>query len=102
MHDALGRGVRPMRRPEGVVDVRIGEIGQLFGKGRIVRFLTRVKPDVLEKDDAPGVRPDRLFGGRAHAVGRKCHRPPKERAEMVSHRAEAELRVGLSLRTAEV
>ena len=46
--DALGRGVRAMRRAEGVVHVEVAALGELAGEALVVLRLARVEARVLE------------------------------------------------------
>ena len=102
VHDAFGRGVRAMRGAERVVHVDVRERRQRFGKRRIVLFLFGVEPQVLEQDDAARIRRDDLSRRRADAVGRERHRPVHERRQVLGHRLQAEFRIRLALRPAEV
>ena len=101
VRDALGRGVRAVRRAEGVVDVDVGERGQARGELGIVLRLPRLEADVLEHDDVavgdvvevggelarrcraarPGARPP---GASENASSRPLGRP---RWEVSSRRA---------------
>ena len=47
--EALRRGMRPVRRREGVVDVEIAERRQLLDEGRVVLLLARMEAGVLEE-----------------------------------------------------
>ena len=40
-----------MGRPERVVDVRVGELGEPAGERGVVGLLARIEPQVLEQDD---------------------------------------------------
>ena len=51
VRDGLGRGVRTMRRAEGVVDVQIAPVGKLARETLVVRCLTGVEARVLEHLD---------------------------------------------------
>ena len=48
MGDGLDRGVRPVRRREGVVDIDVAELGKLLGEAHVVLFLARVVAKVLQ------------------------------------------------------
>ena len=52
MRDALGRGVRTVRRAERVVDVEVAALGELAREALVVRRLARVEARVLEHVDA--------------------------------------------------
>ena len=52
----LGRGVGAVRGPEGVVDVHVGQRGQLRGQLGVVLGLPRLEADVLEQQHVAGVR----------------------------------------------
>ena len=43
-------GVRTVDRPEGVVDVGVGVLGEEAGERDVVRLLPRVEPEVLQQD----------------------------------------------------
>jgi len=68
-----------MRRTEGVVHVQILPRNQLLHEGRIVGRLPRIEPQVVEQ-----------------------RHPRKQRAQVLAHRLDVELRIRLALRTAEV
>ena len=51
VRDAFGRGVRAVRRAEGVVDEHVAQAGQLAGEAGVVGFLFGVKAHVLEQHD---------------------------------------------------
>ena len=53
VRDSLGRGVRAVRGPEGVVYVEVQPRRELAREHRIVLGLTRVEARVLEHADAP-------------------------------------------------
>ena len=55
-HDALGRGVRAVRRPEGVVHVDVGELRQLLREPGVVLLFLAVEAQVLQQHDAAGSR----------------------------------------------
>ena len=65
MGDALGRGVRPVSRAERVVDVHVGELGELSGELGIVLRLTLLVPDVLQHED---VTRREVVGKRPHVI----------------------------------
>ena len=51
LRDAVGRGVRAVRRAESVVDEEVGAVGELAPNSRVVRRLARVEARVLEHAD---------------------------------------------------
>ena len=56
-HQLRERGdarVRAVRGAERIVDVRVGELGQPTGERRIVRLLSGLEAEVLQKDDLVG------------------------------------------------
>ena len=80
------RGVRAVRRAEGVVDVDVGERRELPGERGVVRLLARVEAEVLEEEDAARrQRRDGLRRFGADAVGRE--RDAARRAARSSVRA---------------
>ena len=50
--DADGRGMRPVRRPEGVVDVDVGVGRERLREGGVVGLLLGVEAEVLEQEPA--------------------------------------------------
>ena len=72
------RSVGAVGRAEGVVDVGVGQRGELFGETRIVFFLSRVEPEVLQHGDGPGAR-------RHHGL---VHIGPDHLVELADHRVE--------------
>ena len=81
--DPVHRRVCPMGRPERVVDVEVGQLGELPGKNRVVFLLRGVEAQVLQQHDmAAGVRlGHRRFGGIADAVGGEHDRPAEQRRQ---------------------
>ncbi len=64
-----GAGVRAVRGGERVVDVDVGEPGQLLGHDGIVLLLAGVEPGVFEHQDLAGLQlGDGFLGDRADAV----------------------------------
>ncbi len=49
LRDPRGRGVRAVRRAEGVVDVEVAERGELFGEPVVVLLLLLVEAQVFEQ-----------------------------------------------------
>ncbi len=103
MHDALGGRVRAMRRSERVVDVHVRQIRQRLREVRIVGFFLRMEPQVLEQDRRrSGCRGHDVCRRRTDAVGRERHRTVEELRQVFRHRLQAELRLRLALRPAEM
>ena len=105
MRDALDRRVGAMGRAERVVDVQLGQGGQLLRELRVVLFFLRMKPEILEQHHTAaavmgGI--DRGFRGLPDAVGRKRHRPTQERRGACGDRFQAVLRIHLPLRASQV
>ena len=67
VRDALGRRVRPMARPERVVDIEVRVLGQLTGERGVVLLLLRMEPHVLEEHQAVALLL-RLLDGEAGRV----------------------------------
>ena len=80
------RGVRPVRGPEGVQRVLVGEPAQPPGEARIVRRLAPVEAQVLEKQDFAGAQRRRQLGGAGAARVRREPRP-----ETLGDREQAEI-----------
>ena len=79
MDDAFGRGMGAVRRAERVVDVDVGQRGELPGEGRIVLLFLGVEAQVLEQHHAAlagGI--DRRLRLLADAVVGELHRPAAE------------------------
>ena len=102
--DAVHRRVRAVGRPERVVDVEVGQLGQLPRKHRVVLLLRGVEAQVLEQHDvAAGMRlGHRRRGGLADAVAGEHDRPAQQRGQRRDQRLQAELRRDLALRPSEV
>ena len=74
MRDALSRGVRAVRRAEGVVDINLGQRGQSLGEGRIVGFFFGVVAQVFKQQHLAGLKLARhLAGDFADAI--RAQRP---------------------------
>ena len=86
---ALGRCVRSVGGAERVVDVEVGEGGQIGGHRRVVLLLAGVEAEVLEQPQVA------LGVAEGHGTAQQLGHP-------VGHRAERQRRVGLSLGPAEV
>ena len=105
MGDPLNRRVRPVRRPERIVHVEIGERGECGRESRIVLLFLGVEAEVLEKDHAAARTVDHLHGilrRRADAVVDELHGPSEQLREVTCDGRQAELRVRLSLRPTEM
>ncbi len=102
VHDALGRGVRAVRRPERIVDVHVGQARERLGERRIVLLFLRVEAQVLEQDDAAAVGRDHVGRRGPDAVRRERDRPVEQRGQMIGDGLQRELRIGLALGASEV
>ena len=51
MRHSLSGGVGTVSRAKGIVHVYFGQTRQVMSKGRIVAFLARIEPKILEHDD---------------------------------------------------
>ena len=92
-----------MRRAERVVHVHVGQRRQPLRELDVVLLLLRMKSQVLEKDDASWWHvPNGTFGLGPHAIASEGDRLPEQLAETRGHRAEAHLRMWLSLGPAEM
>ncbi len=90
------RRVCAMDRSERVVDVRIGQLREPPGERRIVPFLPRIEPQVLEQHDR-GVRQ-----GAGRHLGDGDDLPAQELTEPRADRRQAEVRAGFTFRAAQV
>src|SRR5207245_10039798 len=93
----------PVRGRARVVQVAVGERGQLAGEPGVVRVLLGVKSQIFEQEGLPrleraGAR-ERL---RAHAVWYQLDSLAQERLEPVDDRTQRILACDLSLRPPEV
>ena len=103
VRDALGRGVRAMRRAERVVHVDVGERRQLLRERRVVLLLLGVEADVLEQHDdrPPSPAPaaiGRFGAGSADAVVGEHDRAAEQLRQPRRDRLQAELRARAALR----
>ncbi len=103
----LGRaeraGVLAVGRAEGVVDIDIAELGELFGEVRLVLFLFLVEADVFEQQHVAVLqRIGRLLGLGADAVAGELHRFAQKLAEPVGARLERILGLRPALGPAKV
>ena len=92
--DPLGRRVGPVRGPEGVVDVEVGELGQIIGEAGVVALLPRLEAGVLEQQHRSGAE----LGGRGGDLGaddgrRELDLGTEQLAEPPRHRRQRELRI---------
>ena len=88
---------------ERVVDVDNREGGEGAGELGIVGFFFRVKAEVLEEHDVPGLEGGHGRGDlRTDAVRQEGHGTPQQLLEASCHRLEGESRVGLALGSPEV
>ena len=79
--EPFGRGVRAVRRREGVVDPEVAELGERGDERRIVLLLALVEARVLQTENVAGLhRGDRGFG-----LLRRCN--PRRRRRGASPRA---------------
>ena len=101
--DPLGRRVSPMRRPEGVVDVDVGEAGEGRGQPGVVGGLTRLETAVLEQQHPARLE---LIGHRGGALadhlGSELDLDPEQLGEPLGHRLHRQRRIRLPAGTAEV
>ena len=84
LRDALGRGVRAVRRAERVVDVEVAAVRELAREGRVVRRLARVEARVLEHLDALVRRAARAGARATGAIAERrvlALRPAEVRAD---------------------
>ena len=66
--------MRAVRSSEGIVDVKIAQAGQLFGKPVVVLFFFRVEAKILEQQDVAVLKLSNFRLRRfANAVVSKCH-----------------------------
>ena len=98
-----------MGRTEGVVDVDVGQRGQLLGEGRIVGLFLGVEAQVLQQQHLAGFQlPGQLVGYFADAVRRKgdvdalAQLLAEQDTQPVNHRTQRILRIGLALGAAQV
>src|SRR5260221_3625445 len=102
MRDALGRGVRAVRRAERVIHVRVEAVRERPRERGIVRLLFRMEPDVLEHEDVAWLERTDLLGDlRPDAVVREWHPYAEQLRGALGHRPQAQLPVR-ALRPAEM
>lgn len=98
IRDSGGGSVRPVRGAEGVVDVKLGQIGQLAGKRGIVFCLFRVEAHVFQKRDLAVLqRGGHSFGVLAHNVGAQADRPAHKLRKTPGNRRHRILRFKTAL-----
>src|SRR6185436_17543937 len=101
--DGIRGGMGAVRRGEGVADEDVAELRQRLGEARVVLLLALMEAQVLKHGDVAGRQgADDLLRHLADAVGREGDGPADELAQLVRHRAQAELRIGTALGPAEV
>ena len=90
LRDALGRGVGAVRAAERVVDVDVRQRRELLGEGGIVLLLGGVEAQVLEQEDAAGLRapprPSRRPGPRSRRRTRPARRGARTSASATGRR----------------
>ena len=70
MGEPFGRGVGAVSGGEGVVDIDVAELGELFDMGRIVLLLALMEAGVLQQEHVAVLHfGDRVVGRLADAVG---------------------------------
>ncbi len=93
--DADRRGVRPVRRPERVVDVDVRVGGEGRGEGRVVLLLLGVEAQVLEEQDLAGSQPlDRVLRADPERVAGDRHVAPQQLGQALARPAGAAGRPG--------
>ena len=94
--DALGRRVRPVRGPERIVYVHVGERGQLARELGVVLGLPRLVANVLEQQQVTVAQPvDRRPDLVADDARRDAHRGGEELAQAHSDRRQRQRRVAI-------
>ena len=92
-----------MGGPEGVVDVDVGEPGELLAEGVVVGFLFVVVAEVFEEGDLSVLKfGGGFFGDFADAIIDEFDRDTDQGGERGHDGGKALLRVALALGTAEV
>ena len=78
-----------MRCGERIVDIDVGELGQLLRHGRVVGFLAGMEPGVLQHQHVAGGKgSDGRLRFRPDTIARECYRTREHDAERISDRAE--------------
>src|SRR5215207_1589483 len=100
--EPLGRGMRPVRRREGVVDVDVAELRQRLRETAVVLLLAGVEAGVLEQKDIAFLHGRDGLGRRfADAILGEGHRAPEHVRKGCGDRLQGLLRVA-PLRSAEM
>jgi hypothetical protein len=82
-------GVGAVRRREGVVDVAVGQLGELPGEAVVVLLFLGMEAQVLEQEHLARLQRLRLRPrGRADAVGRERDGPVQQLREAFAHRPQ--------------
>ena len=103
MRKALGGGVGAVGGGEGIVDVDVAELGELFDIGRIVLLLALVEARVLEQQNVAVLHcPDRVGGHFANAVADEADRPADDLSDRLGDRSQRIGFVRTALRAAEM
>jgi hypothetical protein len=105
--NVVDRGVLAVHRAERVVDVVVGERGQLLGEGDaygvVLGRLALVEPQIFEQQNVTvGQRGDLVLCVGADRVGREDHRRAEQLGQAGRHRRQRVLRVRRALGAAEV
>src|SRR5579862_2626459 len=88
---------------EGVVDVDVGQLGQLFGEGRIVPLFLGMKTDVLQHRHLAGLqRGDALLDMLANRIRQVLDRRAEQLAQLLGYWGHAQLLDHFAVRTAQV
>jgi hypothetical protein len=87
-----------VRRPEGIVHVRVGKVGKPAGEPRIICLFARIESEVLQQDHV-GVR--KFVKGGCRTLG-KLHVAAEELGEARRDRRQREVGVHRAARTPEV
>jgi hypothetical protein len=92
-----------MRRAEGIVDVQIGQRGELPAKGGIVLFLAGVETHVLQQQDVAILQPGgQLFDFATDAIPGHGDWFAEELRQVRRHRGQTVFGVRRRFRTAEM
>jgi len=103
LRHALGGGVRPVRRPESVVHVQVGEHGHLLRERGIVFLFFGMEADVFEQDDLPRLHLcHSVLRDGSHAIRDERDGKAEQFREARGGGSERILRVGAALGPAEV
>ena len=93
----------PVRRPERVVHVHVGQGGQLVREAGIVLRLPWIEPDVLQHEDRARHRSlRRLRHGGTGRLREEPHVAPQHVLQAPGHRRQREPGIRRSLRAAQV